>query len=91
MSDPRNSAIDFYFKNSSNIEPDNHNETQFAYSWNENAFRINKEEELPKFIPAELIGRSFLVDLENGQRNKAQVIRKFMIGILRITKISSFY
>ena len=76
MGDPRDATIDFNFKNSSNTESNNANETQFAYSQNEDVFRINKEEELSKFTPAELIGRSFLVDLEDGQRVKAQVIRK---------------
>ena len=76
MGDPRDMAIDFNFKNTSNIELDNNNETQFVCSWNEDACRINKEEELSKFTPVELIGRSFLVCLEEGQRVKSQVIRK---------------
>ena len=59
MGDPIDMAIDFYFKNLLNIESDNANDTHFVYSWNEDACRINKEEELPKFTLAELIGRSF--------------------------------
>ena len=48
----------------------------FVYSWNEDVGRIKKEEELPKFSPSELIGRTFLMDMENGERVKAQVMRK---------------
>ena len=52
-------ATDFNFKNLSNTGSESDNGTQFVYSWNEDACKINKEEELPQFIPAELIKRFF--------------------------------
>ena len=48
----------------------------FVYSWNQDACKIDKVEDLPKFSPSELIGRTFLYKMDNGKKLKAKVIRK---------------
>ena len=56
-----------------------HGETSpstFIYSWNKDICKVDKPEDLPRFSPSELIGRTFLYEMENGEKLRAEVARK---------------
>ena len=56
-----------------------HGETSpstFIYSWNKDICKVDKPEDLPRFSPSELIGRTFLYEMENEEKLRAEVARK---------------
>ena len=48
----------------------------FIYSWNQDACKIDKVKDLPKFSLSELIGRTFLYEMDNGEKLRAKIVRK---------------
>ena len=48
----------------------------FVYSWNQDVCKIDKIEDLPQFSPSELIGRTILYKMDNGEKLRAEVVRK---------------
>ena len=48
----------------------------FVYSWNQDACKIDKVEDLPKFSPSKLIGRTFLYEMNNREKFRVKVMKK---------------
>ena len=40
----------------------------FIYLWNEDVCKVDKPEDLPRFSPSELIRRTFLYEMKNGEK-----------------------
>ena len=54
---------------------ENIDQNQFIYSWNKDICKIDKLEDLPCFSPSELIGCTFLYEIENKKKLRAEVAR----------------
>ena len=48
----------------------------FVYLWNKDVCKVDKPEDLLHFLPSELIGRTFLYEMENEEKLRAKVARK---------------